>query len=101
MTSWLEQLKEEHSVGRADIVGGVCRRIERYPRENVVHASWPSEEFWAEMGRKHLGYGDPEGCSFTVWTKDRVYFPAWYDSSEWITSVPRDPCDEATAHVGR
>lgn len=99
MTSWLEELKELN-VGRADIVGGVCRRIEKYPRENVVHALWPSDEFWAEMDRYLPGYNTPEGCSFTVWTKDRVYFPACYDSWEWIASVPRDPCDEATEHVG-
>lgn len=33
---------------------------------------------------------------FTLWTKNRVYFMYLYDgdSSEWIASVPRHPCDE-------
>ena len=45
-------------------------------------------------------YGGEEGCSFTAWTKDKVYFPACYDGSEWIASVPRNPCDEPKNHVG-
>ena len=35
-----------------------------------------------------------------LWTAARVYFPACYDGSEWCESVPRNPCDEATTHVG-
>ena len=32
---------------------------------------------------------------FTVWTKDRVYFPVVYSStSRWVESVPRNPCQE-------
>lgn len=46
------------------------------------------------------GYGSTEGAEFTAWTKNRVYFPATYDGSEWIASVPRNPCDESTPHVG-
>lgn len=46
------------------------------------------------------GYGGVEGFSFTAWTKDRIYFPAQYDGSEWIASVPRNPCDEVTYHIG-
>lgn len=46
------------------------------------------------------GYGGPEGCHFTVWTGTRVYFPACYDGSEWVASVPRFPNGEAVAHVG-
>ena len=44
--------------------------------------------------------GSPVGDAFTVWTADRVYFPATYDGFEWVDSVPRNPCDEATDHVG-
>ena len=47
------------------------------------------------------GYGSPAGAAFTLWTAQRVYFPATYDGSEWAASVPRNPCDEATDHVGR
>ena len=46
------------------------------------------------------GFGSIEGFAFTAWSNDRVYFPVCYDGSEWITSVPRNPCDEDTAHVG-
>ena len=42
------------------------------------------------------GYTEP----FTLWTAKRIYFPACYDSSQWVASVPRHPCDEATDHVG-
>jgi len=46
------------------------------------------------------GYGSAEGPPFTLWTRKRAYFPVVYDGAEWVGSVPRDPCDEATAHVG-
>ena len=37
---------------------------------------------------------------FTLWTKHRVYFPAVYDAGLWVDSVPRNPCQEATRHIG-
>ena len=46
------------------------------------------------------GYGGSNGSFFTAWTKDVVYFPAVYDGAEWIASVPRNPCNNATKHVG-
>lgn len=46
------------------------------------------------------GWGGTEGNAFTAWTEKRVYFPACYDGSEWVASVPRHPCDEATEHIG-
>ena len=46
------------------------------------------------------GYGGSKGKWFTLWTRARVYFPAVYDGSEWVESVPRNPCDEAKRHVG-
>ena len=46
------------------------------------------------------GYGGSEGCAFTVWTKNHVYFPAVYDGAEWVACVPRHPNGEATSHVG-
>lgn len=48
----------------------------------------------------HDGYGGEEGLPFTLWTKERVYFPVVYDGSEWVASVPRNPNGEATEHVG-
>lgn len=44
--------------------------------------------------------GGVTGCPFTLWTKNFVYFPARYDGAEWVASVPRNPCDVATRHVG-
>lgn len=41
-----------------------------------------------------------EGIPFTIWTKGHVYFPAVYDGSEWVASVPRNPNNEPTQHIG-
>ena len=41
-----------------------------------------------------------EGAPFTLWTRRRVYFPVVYDGSEWVGSVARFPCDEASKHHG-
>ena len=46
------------------------------------------------------GYGGSEGEPFTLWTKNRVYFPVVYDGAEWVGSAPRNPCKEATKHQG-
>jgi hypothetical protein len=46
------------------------------------------------------GYGGTEGAPFTLWTVDRVYFPVCYDGSEWVASVPRNPCNKVTSHIG-
>ena len=45
-------------------------------------------------------FGYQEGVKFTAWTEQRVYFPAVFDGREWVASVPRNPCDERTAHIG-
>ena len=46
------------------------------------------------------GFGGHEGQPFTAWSEQRVYFPAVYDGAEWVSSVPRNPCNEPTEHVG-
>ena len=46
------------------------------------------------------GYGATEGCPFTVWTKNTVYFPLCYDGSEWVGSVSRNPDGRPTNHQG-
>jgi hypothetical protein len=48
----------------------------------------------------YAGMGGIGGEPFTLWTRARVYFPATYDGGEWVASVPRHPCSEATKHVG-
>ncbi|RLB65126.1 MAG: hypothetical protein DRH04_10820 [Deltaproteobacteria bacterium] len=48
----------------------------------------------------NCGYGRPEGRPFSAWSKKYVYFPVVYDGAEWVGRAPRNPCDEATDHVG-
>jgi len=52
------------------------------------------------QGEFNTGYGSTEGCAFTAWTDERVYFPVQYDGAEWVESVPRHPDGTATGHVG-
>lgn len=46
------------------------------------------------------GFGGSKGKPFTVWTRNRVYFPAVYDGLEWVESVSRYPDGVPTRHVG-
>jgi hypothetical protein len=46
------------------------------------------------------GFGEPNGASFTLWTRARVYFPATYDGAEWVASVARHPDGVPTRHIG-
>jgi len=64
---------------------------------DVVHCTLPDIGLDAEFDD---GYGGEQGKPFTMWTANRVYFPATYDGSEWVASVARNPCDEVTQHVG-
>jgi hypothetical protein len=65
--------------------------------EDVVSTTLTDEQADKEFSDD---YGGKEGDPFTVWTRERVYFPGIYDGAEWVASVPRNPCDEATDHVG-
>ena len=105
-TSWLNMLAKEGAT-LDTIIAGTCEREinlwdpeGRSERRSVRRAYWPSSEFFDEMGHQFCpGFGAEKGCWFTVWTKDRVYFPTSYDGAEGVESVPRDPCGEATRHV--
>lgn len=46
------------------------------------------------------GFGGSDGKPFTAWTDTRVLFPVVYDGSEWVGSVPRNPCGVTTTHQG-
>lgn len=46
------------------------------------------------------GYGGSEGIPFTVWTKNKVYFPVVYDGAEWVGSISRNPDGKPTSHHG-
>ena len=65
--------------------------------ENVVKCTLTEAELDVPFDS---GYGGSRGKPFTLWTKTRVYFPVVYDGAEWVSSVPRDPCDAPTLHVG-
>ena len=39
-------------------------------------------------------YGGVECYSVHVWTKLRVVFVVCYDGATWLSSVPRNPCNE-------
>ena len=43
--------------------------------------------------------GCAEGEAFTVWTKNRVYFPTQYDGAESCASVSRNPDGKPTDHI--
>ena len=51
--------------------------------ENAVSCTMSEADLDREFDN---GYGRPEGGAFTLWTIDRVYFPACYDGMEWVAS---------------
>jgi len=65
--------------------------------EDVIETTLTQEEMYSEFDD---GFGLAEGCPFTLWTNEYVYFPVQYDGSEWVASVPRNPCNEPTQHIG-
>lgn len=81
-------------------------------RELITDEMLYRRESWADVVQCTLsdaeldvafdsGYCDPRGKPFTLWTKNRVYYPFHRDDgSEWCDSVARNPCDEAKAHSG-
>lgn len=65
--------------------------------EDVVEHTLDNEDLYREFDDD---IGVEQGTPFTLWTQDRVYFPICYDGSEWVGSVPRNPCDEISGHFG-
>ena len=88
----------------------------RDPEQYVYHKAAEDEDedeleellpftysFSADLGAP--GLNDPFfyselGPAFTAWGEKRVYFPATYDGRQWVDSVPRNPCAQATPHIG-
>ena len=82
-TRWAKKLKEEFEA-RGDDYSKMVTTL--------------SEE---ELNREFYdGFGLIEGSEFTAWGEKYVYFPVVYDGAEKVGSAPRNPCDEATGHVG-
>jgi len=65
--------------------------------DHIVECTLTNKQLDEEFDKD---YGLEEGVPFTCWTFRRVYFPACYDGKEWVESVPRNPCGEATRHIG-
>jgi hypothetical protein len=65
--------------------------------DDVVSSTLTKEELLENFDD---GYGGSEGVSFTLWTTNRVYFPAVYDGAEWVESVSRNPDGKPTPHIG-
>lgn len=63
--------------------------------DKIIACTIPNEKLDEEFGG-YLGFGRP----FTAWSEKYVYFPVVYDGAEWVGRAPRNPCDEATNHVG-
>jgi hypothetical protein len=82
-TNWMEDLTKEAEKHGDTLDGMRCTLTEAELLE-----------------RFDCGYGLSSGKPFTAWTDKRVYFPVVYDGAEWVGSVPRNPCDEATPHHG-
>lgn len=96
-TSWKEDIEKE-----------LKRHGETW--DDVVAHTLSDEDFNKKFDH---GYGGVEGSPFTLWTKNRVYFPACYDGAEWVASVQRNPIlmtaqkwvasvqtNEVTSHIG-
>lgn len=96
LTSWREEITramKKHNETFDDVEVVVLATKEYDEEPTLLSAD--------ELDRKFdPDFGGSNGSSFTLWTRNRVYFPVVYDGSEWASSVPRNPCTEATKHVG-
>ena len=85
MTNWRELILKamrEHGESLGDIIANTLNE----------------QEMGIKFPRGHKA--GLEGQPFTIWTNNRVYFPAVYDGSEWVESVSRNPDGKATHHIG-
>lgn len=87
MTTWRKLINELIS-GRAE---------DGRPIGSIIHCTLTKEQLDVEFDD---GFGCTGGEPFTAWTETHVIFPAIYDGSEWAACVLRNPCDEATNHIG-
>lgn len=97
MTTWrvlIDEEMAEHGESWDDVVHVALGRMERRAWMSCEPPTPSLDTVFDD------GYGIPEGCPFTLWTHKRVYFPVCHDGAESVGSVPRNPCDQATDHVG-
>jgi len=80
-------------------------------KEDLTEAMQERGETWTDVESHTLteeqlnaifdhGFGGTNGTPFTLWTKNRIYFPWQYDGVEGVASVSRNPDGKATEHVG-
>ena len=84
MTTWKEQIEKAMQNSGESFA-------------DVISCTLSEEELNVEFND---GFGYAEGKPFTLWTKDRVYFPTCFNGAEWAASVPRNPNGIPTPHVG-
>lgn len=65
--------------------------------EDAESCTLTDEELDVEF---YAGFGSPNGKRFTLWTKNKVYFPVCYDGAESVECVSRNPDGKPTEHVG-
>lgn len=77
----------------------IIQEMERYGEKlsDIVSSTMTFGEMDTEFDS---AYGETEGIPFTIWTKNRVYFPATNDGMEWVASVSRNPDGNPTKHIG-
>lgn len=75
------------------------RKLIGYARghDELIRCTLSEDEMDVEFNAR---FGGGEGKPFTAWSKSRVYFPVACNGAEWVNSVPRNPCDEASEHCG-
>jgi len=70
-------------------------------REMLTEELSLNNETWDDVvHHTPLERDEVPSMAWTLWTHNRVYFPAMYNSYNWVKSVPRDPCNLVTQPVG-
>ena len=71
-----------------------------FKKEMILEEMIRHGETFLDVEESTIPAGEIEFEVFTLWTKNRVYFPVVYDNLYWVCSVPRHPNGEYTAPVG-
>ena len=82
MANWKDMIQEE---------------VNQTDKNEIIKCTLSDDELNSEFDD---GYGISCGEPFTAWSETRVFFPVVYDGAEWVSSAPRNPCDEPTDHCG-
>lgn len=98
MDTWRDEIDkamQPHGETFADVVHIAAQPTDFLAREARDLTEWAPDPDDDEAD--YASY--PVHFGFTLWTARRVYFPAEYDGACWVTSVPREPCNEWLAPV--